>query len=79
MLFAVIEDINSVPEVPLLPDQSTLAVQLVAFELLQDKVVDSPLVMLEGLAVIVMLGNGRLKVTDTESFVDPPLPVQFKL
>ena len=61
-----------------MPDQSPEAVQLVAFELLQDKVVEPPLATDAGLAERLNVGVGKT-VTFTVSLVDPPLPVQFKL
>ena len=65
----------------LLPDQSPLAVHSDASVEVQLMVVDSPLVMLSGLAdrETVGTGAGAETVTLTEPFTEPPAPLQFRL
>ncbi len=86
VVFAVKGPTTSDPEVPLLPDQPPLAVQLLAFWLLQFNVLLSPLFTTACVAdrSSVDAGSGvgsvsAVTLTVTLWLVVPPFPAQIKL
>ena len=70
---------DCVPLVALVPVQPSLAVQLLAFVLLQVSVEFEPEAMLCGLAPSETVGAGAVTVTTTLLCVDPPAPEQSRV
>jgi hypothetical protein len=70
--------VDWLPEVAFVPDQPSLAVQLVALVLDQAKVELAPLATDVGVAVNVTVGAG-ITVTVAETWVLPPAPVQSRV
>jgi hypothetical protein len=80
VLFVVNAPVEAVPDVPLLPIQAPLAVQLVALVDDHVSVLALPLATLLGLALIATVGaEGALTVTVTDCTAVPPTPVQLSV